>query len=506
MPKMLEFDLPKNQSSIIKVIGVGGGGNNAVNHMFKKGIKDVDFINCNTDAQALSDSPVPTVIQLGEGGRGAGAKPDVGRQAAENDLDKIRAVLEKNTEMVFITAGMGGGTGTGAAPVIASLAKEMDILSVGIVTYPFTWEGRRRRLQADQGLEEMRKSVDTLLIINNNKIREIYGNQQMKEAFNNADDVLATAAKSIAEIITVYGYVNVDFEDVKEVMRNGGTAIMGTGVAEGENRAIKAVEAALSSPLLDNGDIQGARNILLYLRSGDLQFTLDEMEEITEYIQDRAGLDADIIWGNAEDKSLGQGLSVSLVATGFEGDNSVPEKCEERVGRKFGLNDKVNLSEGDAPAEPVKEVKSDDGIRLINPSVMDVNQHSESTSQSQSSERKPTATLSTEPVLFTKTSPTAAVENKPVVMRRVAGDSEEDILEREEMERRSRDRTSKLRNLSVSNLRDPNTLHEYESQPAYVRQKIKLDESIPSNETLVSRFSLNDDAITDNTYLHNKPD
>lgn len=318
MDNMLKFDLPKGQSSIIKVIGVGGGGNNAVNHMFRQGIEGVDFIQCNTDAQVLDESPVPIKVQLGNRGLGAGAKPEVGRMAAEESIEEIREILSKSTQMLFITAGMGGGTGTGAAPVIASVARELDILTVGIVTIPFTFEGMRRRRQAEQGIQEMRKYVDTLLVINNDKLRELHGDLKLEQAFAKADNVLTTAAKGIAELITVRGYINVDFEDVKTVMKDSGRAIMGSGLAEGPNRAIEAAEQALSSPLLNDNDIHGARNILLYMAAGEEDLTMDEITEITDYITEHAGIDADMIWGKGTDPTLGKNVAITIIATGFE--------------------------------------------------------------------------------------------------------------------------------------------------------------------------------------------
>ncbi|MDB3887320.1 cell division protein FtsZ [bacterium] len=316
----MKFDLPKDQASIIKVIGVGGGGSNAVNHMYNQGINGVDFVICNTDAQALDLSPIPNKIQLGTTlteGLGAGANPEVGKNAAIEDIEQIKAVLENNTKMVFITAGMGGGTGTGAAPVIAATAREMGILTVGIITIPFSFEGRRRKQQADEGLEALKKHVDTLLIINNDKLRVLHGNLKMGEAFAKADDVLTTASKGISEIITVAGYINTDFEDVKTVMRDGGTAIMGTGTAEGENRAIEAVQKALASPLLNDNEIKGAKNVLLNITCGDEELTFDEMGEIADFVENEAGYDANVIWGNGVDNTLGNKVSVTLIATGF---------------------------------------------------------------------------------------------------------------------------------------------------------------------------------------------
>jgi cell division protein FtsZ len=296
----MEFELPKDQVSIIKVIGIGGGGSNAVNHMYRQGIKGVDFIICNTDEQALEVSPVPNKIQLGTSlteGRGAGSIPEVGRNAAIENADDIRKILEVNTKMVFITAGMGGGTGTGAAPVVAGIAKELGILTVGIVTMPFAFEGRKREQQAREGLESLKKNVDTLLVIKNDKLREIYGNLKLNEAFAQADNVLTTAAKSIAEIITKTYYVNVDFADVFTVMNNSGAAIMGSASAGGPDRAITAVKNALESPLLNDNNIEGARYILLNIVSGtgDYELTMDEFDEITSYVQEAAGFSADLI-------------------------------------------------------------------------------------------------------------------------------------------------------------------------------------------------------------------
>ena len=350
---LITFDLPKNKSSIIKVIGVGGGGSNAVNHMLTKGIKDVDFVVCNTDAQALLNSPVPVKIQLGETlteGLGAGNQPEIGREAAIESNEDVMEVLRSNTKMIFITAGMGGGTGTGAAPIIAKAAKELGILTVAIVTIPFRNEGKKRFKQAIAGIVEIQKYVDSLLIINNEKLREIYGNFAVSEAFAKADDVLASAAKGIAEIITVHGYINVDFADVKTVMKESGVAIMGTGMAEGEDRAIKAVDEALSSPLLNDNDISGAKNILINVTSYDDELTMDEIGEITDYIQDTAGFEADLIWGNGKDEELGSSIKVTVIATGFEV-NNIPEilvnrpKNEEKVSlnieKSFEIDRKI---------------------------------------------------------------------------------------------------------------------------------------------------------------------
>ncbi len=317
---LMNFEIPQETSSIIKVIGVGGGGSNAVNYMYNQGIKDVNFVVCNTDAQALANSPVPVKIQLGESlteGRGAGNKPAKGRESAIENIEDIAHVLEQNTKMVFVTAGMGGGTGTGAAPVIAKAAKEMGILTVGIVTIPFRFEGKLRINQALDGISEMEKYVDSLLIINNERLREMFGDLKLSNAFSRADDVLSVAAKGIAEIITVHGYINVDFADVQTVMKDSGVAVMGSARASGENRAIDAIQEALESPLLNNNDIRGAKNILLNITSGTEEITMDEVGEVTDYVQDMVGDDASIIWGTGSEESLGDEVCVTIIATGF---------------------------------------------------------------------------------------------------------------------------------------------------------------------------------------------
>jgi len=317
----ISFDLPKNQSNVIKVIGVGGGGSNAINHMFKQGIKGVDFIVCNTDSQALQNSAVPNKIQLGVNlteGLGAGANPDVGQQSAIESIADIEKMLDRNTKMVFITAGMGGGTGTGAAPVIAQLAREREILTVGIVTLPFLFEGKVRQEQAKIGIEKLRKQVDSLIVINNNKLREVYGNLGFKAGFSKADEVLATASRGIAEVITHHYTQNIDLRDAKTVLSNSGTAIMGSAIAEGENRAKEAIISALDSPLLNDNKITGAKNVLLLIVSGTNEITLDEIGEINDHIQAEAGHNANIIMGVGEDETLGDAIAVTIIATGFD--------------------------------------------------------------------------------------------------------------------------------------------------------------------------------------------
>lgn len=325
--ELLPVNFEPKEKSIIKVIGVGGGGGNAVNHMLKEGITGVDFVICNTDSQALENSPVPIKVQLGKSlteGRGAGNKPERGRESAIESLDDINKVLSEKTKMVFVTAGMGGGTGTGAAPIIAEAARQQDVLTVGIVTIPFRFEGKKRIQQAMEGIENLEKHVDALLIINNEKLRLMYGDLKLSDAFAEADNVLSVAAKSIAEIITVAGYVNVDFADVETVMRNSGVAVMGSATASGPDRSIRAIEEALTSPLLNSNNIVGARNILLNIISGKEEVTMQEVSQITDYVQDVVGDDVSVIWGNGYNEKMGDELSVTIIATGFS-ENPIPE-------------------------------------------------------------------------------------------------------------------------------------------------------------------------------------
>ena len=317
----ISFDLPKNQSNVIKVIGVGGGGSNAINHMFSQGIKGVDFVICNTDAQALENSAVPVKIQLGVSlteGLGAGANPKIGEQSAVESVEEIRGMLSTNTKMIFITAGMGGGTGTGAAPIIAKMARELDILTVGIVTMPFQFEGKLRNDQAQIGIENLRNNVDSLIVVNNNKLREVYGNLGFKAGFSKADEVLATAARGIAEVITHHYTQNIDLRDAKTVLANSGTAIMGSATAIGSNRAKEAISKALDSPLLNDNKIKGAKNVLLLIVSGSEEITIDEIGEISDYIQDEAGHSANIIMGVGEDEALNGAIAITVIATGFD--------------------------------------------------------------------------------------------------------------------------------------------------------------------------------------------
>ncbi|HEY4110652.1 cell division protein FtsZ [Puia sp.] len=336
---MIHFDLPKEKSSIIKVIGVGGGGSNAVNHMFSQNIEGVNFIICNTDAQAIAQSRVPNKIQLGPHltqGLGAGANPDIGRQACEESLEEIKSILEVNTKMAFITAGMGGGTGTGGAPIISKICKDLGILTVGIITTPFSYEGKKRQLQAEEGIRVMKEYVDTLLVISNDKLRHQFGNLKMKEAFAKADNVLATAAKCITDVINSTGQINVDFADVCTVMRNGGVAILGSATAKGDSRAQKAIEEALSSPLLNDNDISGAKWILININSaeGENEFTMDEVDIIQNHLLGRAGEHTDVILGLGYDNTLGSSLGITLIATGFEHRDPFPVRDAEAASPK----------------------------------------------------------------------------------------------------------------------------------------------------------------------------
>ena len=537
---MLKFDLPKNQSSIIKVIGVGGGGSNAVTHMFKQGIRGVDFMICNTDSQALDTSPVPLKIQLGNNGLGAGSIPQVGRDAASENIDEIRKVLENNTKMVFITAGMGGGTGTGAAPVIADLARELGILTVGIVTLPFSFEGRKRTQQAKAGIDELRKSVDTLLIICNDKLRELEGDLKLSEAFGKADNILAVAAKGIAEIITVTGYINVDFEDVKTVMKESGKAIMGSGMAIGENRALEAVQIAMSSPLLDDANIRGASNILLYISSGTSEITLDEVMEITDYIQHEAGSDADIIWGNGTDETLGEEISITLVATGFDsktGKSTITHKPEVVV---YPLNQEDPRPKASAPQQVKPAPAHLEEITLINKSqpatepVLITPQSTQSTIPAETSDdslqrtftfqinsseenntfnepvnRKPAETFSAAPV---KSDP---VKEAGFDFLKTFKNDDSDHQEAEDatqkQEERANDRFARMRELSYK-VTTAEGLAEMETQPAYLRKKVELNQPPTSGESEVSRYSLfksEDNSIEmrqNNSFLHDNVD
>lgn len=519
---MLKFDLPKNQSSIIKVIGVGGGGNNAVNHMYQAGIQGVDFIICNTDAQALESSNIPTKIQLGSKGLGAGSIPDVGREAATENIEEIKQILEKNTKMLFITAGMGGGTGTGAAPVIARTAKEMGILTVGIVTIPFSFEGRKRKMQADAGIEELRKNVDSLLIICNDKLREVHGDLKLSEAFQKADNILTVAAKGIAEIITVTGYINVDFEDVKTVMKDSGTAIMGSATAEGEDRAIKAVEEALASPLLNDNQIKGTDNILLYLASGDEELTMDEVTEITDYIQEEAGQNAEIIWGNGKDETLGNNISITLIATGFKSDLTFGEPVRERKTHVLTIGPKEELPK---PKQRINHPINE--ITLLSPEDKESTEIAEPKQQTIDADKEEVNVETESGIRLIRREKPADQPNEEKIEERV----EEEIkakqadlfnkeekkesfqfmsVERDEIEKKSQERIQKLKDLSVK-LRSPREIEEMEKTPAYIRRNVELPETKHSSDSAISRFTLsegedNKGEVRGNSFLHDNVD
>jgi len=523
----MKFDLPKDQSSIIKVVGVGGGGSNAVNHMFKQGITGVDFVICNTDQQALDLSPVPNKIQLGSTlteGRGAGSNPDVGKNAAIENVDELKELFEKNTQMVFITAGMGGGTGTGAAPVIAETAREMGILTVGIVTIPFNFEGRRRKNQADEGLMQLRDHVDTLLIICNDKLREMHGNLKISEAFSKADDILTIAAKGIAEIITVAGYINVDFEDVKTVMKDGGTAIMGSAKAEGEGRAVKAVSQALASPLLNDNDITGANYILLNITSGNEEVSMDEIDEITEYIQNEAGNTADIIWGNGVDEALGNEVSVTIIATGFgksEPSGFRQEKRPEKVVRNLNDQMKTNITKAVDQEKPKNEVKPDE------PQLKDKTEQKSfeftirSNAEDSSTPKSPVKRFSLDDEIDELDTPmpnSGVVEERPqeeemkmTLREEKPKAAQEEGVEDEEQIRKSQDRILKLKALSLK-MKSPGGISDLENEPAYKRRNIDLDDTPHSSESNVSRFTLSEDEDNktslkeNNSFLHDNVD
>jgi len=487
---LMNFDLPVDRSSIIKVIGVGGGGGNAVNHMFKQGIKDVNFVVCNTDAQALANSPVSVKIQLGESlteGRGAGNKPEIGRQAAIENLDDVVEVLEGNTKMVFITAGMGGGTGTGAAPVIAKAAKELGLLTVAIVTIPFRFEGERRINQAVEGISEIEKYVDSLLVINNEKLREVCGNLKFSEAFYYADNILATAAKGIAEIITVPGYINVDFADVETVLSSSGVALMGTGIAEGEDRAVNAVQQALTSPLLNDNDIQGTENILLNITSGTEEITMDEIGEIADYVNNEVGSSPNIIWGTGMDEKLGESIGITIIATGFES-NSIPELYAKKTTKKT-----ITLGDTESTVKKKPPVVSMQNEEELDDESLDFKQRTIDFDIKKS--RNP------EPDKF-------VVLQEPESEAEVAVETKKSEILKKLNESRER---MKERRMDSSKIKD--NIDEFESEPAYKRKNLKIDQPASSKSSKVSRYSLKDDddkhgasLNPNNSYLHDNVD
>lgn len=489
---MIHFEIPKNQSSIIKVIGVGGGGGNAINYMYKLGIDGVDFVVCNTDSQALALSPIPNKIQLGPHltqGLGAGANPDVGRQAGEESVEEIRKILEVNTKMVFITAGMGGGTGTGAAPIIAKVCKELGILTVGIVTTPFPYEGRKRIQQATDGIESLKENVDTLLIISNDKLRQQFGNLPYSEAFSRADNILATAAKCITDLITKDGKVNLDFNDVQTVMRNGGRAILGSAVAAGENRAMQAVEEALNSPLLNDSNIEGAKWILLNITSarGEYQHSLDELEVIQAYVQQQAGHNCDIILGMGDDDSLGEHIAVSIIATGFNFTNvaeSFPEQKTEVVEKIL-----VPLNEAEAKEKiQEKKVEKPQELDPFAPILVDVNIKKEVENPNLKvissdgfvtetiPENKPSQHSEKEELYQDTTTKKIVVGEVSVDMNQLKNEIGNEINSKEVEERKAfEERAERLRQMTIE-VAGTDNHKEIEEVPAYIRKNINLEE------------------------------
>jgi cell division protein FtsZ len=498
-----EFDIPAHHKSIIKVIGVGGGGSNAVNHMYNQGIKGVEFVVCNTDLQALQSSPVPSKLQIGTTlteGLGAGANPEVGKDAALENKEEIRNLLSENTKMVFITAGMGGGTGTGAAPIIARVAKDLDILTVGIVTQPFKFEGKKKAYIADAGITELKENCDTVLVIVNDKLREIYGNLPVTKAFAEADNVLTTAAKGIAEIITVSGYVNVDFEDVKTVMKDSGAAVMGSATISGEQRALKAAEIAISSPLLNNTDIHGAKKILLSITSGvEAELQMDELSEITDYIQERAGDEAEVIFGHGIDQNLDDAINVTVITTGFE----IPENGLDFEERKKVID-----------LESSKQIKLFDE-ELLKPEGqnrpdVDAERSAQITEKGyafEPPERKPveeTQKVDEEEYIELNSpvnTPAPEIDNAHIT------DSDELEEKKDRLLKQAKERSDKLKKVKNYNVSEDEYKEKWD-MPAYLRKKVKLQDVPHSSEHEVSRYNLNDDnqILGNNKFLHDNVD
>ena len=546
----LEFQLPKNQSSQIKVMGVGGGGSNAVNYMFEHGIKGVDFVICNTDLQALEASPIPTKIQLGENlteGLGAGSNPDVGMKAAQESADRINELLDANTKMLFITAGMGGGTGTGAAPVIAEIAREKGILTIAVVTHPFTNEGGYRKQYAKEGLEELKKQVDTLLIINNDKLIEVYGDLTLTQAFGKANEVLNTATKGIAEVISQHLLVNIDLNDARKVLENSGTAVMGQAQATGENRAIEAVTEALDSPLLNDNEIYGAEQVLLKIvtGSGDDEIKMSELSKIKNKIQSAAGRDVNIIEGIGIDPDLGSAVSVTVIATGFETKKVNDPITIELESNEFSKdNEKI---ENDFTIETTNSSHVQQTLSLEEDSLQD---HSDTIAQSNLSNLKEkgfqieeTSVLVEEKIVLELEEEDLG-EDSPVISldleEKIEAETEEvnseefisDILNSEDVEVKNasidnetvlnsdtenlttansmrveaRERENRLREISIK-LRTPSGLTKLENEPAYKRSNILLDDTTHSSEEELSRLSLNNEGLqSNNKFLHDNVD
>ena len=534
---MIHFEIPKNQSSIIKVIGVGGGGSNAVNYMHSLGIEGVDFVVCNTDSQALSLSPVANKVQLGPHltqGLGAGANPEIGKQSCEESFEDISKILKVNTRMAFITAGMGGGTGTGGAPVVSKICRELGILTVGIVTTPFTYEGRKRLKQAQEGIDRMRDHVDTILVISNDKLRQQFGNLPFTKAFAKADDILATAAKCITDVITSTGQINVDFADVCTVMKNGGVAILGSASVSGENRALQAVEEALNSPLLNDSDIRGAKWLLLNITSaaGEFEHTMDEAEAIQAYVQMQAGDNCDVILGMGHDPNLGDRISVTVIATGFnykEINTEMPARNAEAEKVVVTLSDRKTTEEPVADsfvpapdysysveslAPTLVDVPEEQPIIFETPQqieepAVDAERYFLSIEETPQIEEIPVvSTYTPEPprqpeVTYGFTSRVEEPVREPVVMKigeRVL--SEDEIEEKrrfEEQKKAFEDRASRLRSLSI-NIREGNESNEddIESVPAYKRKNMNIENGVASSDTFYSGYTVGVNANTEN--------
>ena len=538
----MEFALPKSSNSPIKVIGVGGGGSNAVNTMFEQGIKGVDFVVCNTDSQALDISPVPLKVQLGStltAGMGAGSIPEVGKNAAIENLDDLIEILGSDTRMVFVTAGMGGGTGTGAGPVIAQACKELDILTVGIVTVPFRFEGKKRSDQAKEGLDNMREAVDTLLVIRNDKLRELYGNQSISKAFINADQVLCTAAKGIAEVITRTGQINVDMNDVQTVMKNAGNAIMGAGSASGEGRAQKAVILALESPLLNDNDITGARQVLLNITVGSNEILMDEIMEITDYIQDAAGQSAEVIWGYAIDENLTEDVCVTVIATGFEvheitttSEPVTPRKIIHKLGDEATEVTKPVETPVSTPEEtPAAEAPQTDLFSDTSDDEEKVEAIEEAQEIQDVQEDQLTEEVEQEKIIHNLDETPALTENiesEPSVINVEPSTPEfttstADAASLQENKKKAREafleRQSQVKrtlNDVKMKLRLPGRIADLENEPAYKRRNVSLDDVSHSSESSVSHFSINEEVDEngerkielrdDNPFLHDNVD
>jgi len=526
---MIHFEIPKNQSSIIKVIGVGGGGGNAVNYMHNLGIEGVDFVVCNTDSQALALSPVVNKIQLGPHltqGLGAGANPEIGKQSCEESLEDISKILKVNTRMAFITAGMGGGTGTGGAPVVSKICRDLGILTVGIVTTPFTYEGRKRMKQAQEGIDRMRDHVDTILIISNDKLRQQFGNLPFTQAFAKADDILATAAKCITDVITTTGQINVDFADVCTVMKNGGVAILGSATATGENRALMAVEEALNSPLLNDSDIRGAKWLLLNITSaaGDFEHTMDEAEAIQAYVQQQAGDNCDVILGMGHDPNLKEKIAVTVIATGFNHKdikiefpvkNNEPEKIVVKLG---DINNTAETRAAEARAS-IKQQESMAPVLVEMQPTFTYNTviHNNEAEQKSAEVSANEAEHFIQPVeeqfiAFAETQPSFLKEEKkteeiplkliiknelPVQEQEVVKIGER-ILTQDEIEEKKRfeeqkraleDRAERLRRMSF-NIKGTESTDEMEAVPAYMRKNMKLDNQVNSSDPYYSGYTV----------------